>query len=459
MSKVFKGIVDAYEQYGYDMDFIVNNPEIIDVKEEYIDGRNIETHCVDGKDLFKYVWTDDGEEWIEDVEKEETIMVLSSKHGDVIVYAKTVEPEAISQIVQMANSPLGENAHIRIMPDCHAGAGCVIGTTMKITDKVCPNLVGVDIGCGVDLVNTNIDFANRLEELDEVIRKYIPFGTTTHDDERPWTFEDLRCWKYLDKDTKDRAMRALGTLGGGNHFIEAYDYGWLSVHSGSRNIGLKVAQYYQKLAEKRIKEYNHNLKMEQIKDIEPSKREEWLRKNKIFIDKDLCYLTGQDMDDYLHDIEVMQRFAVNNRQAMLDAIVKHMGGTILGRISSTHNYIDTHNMILRKGAISAEKGEYLVIPLNMRDGLMICEGKGNPEWNCSAPHGAGRLYSRSKAKELFTVEEYAEEMQGIFSTCINESTLDEAPFAYKDYKEIMECVEPTVDIVERLIPIFNFKAN
>ena len=459
MSKVFTGIVNTYEKYGYDMDFIVNNPDRIDIDETYIDGKVTETHRVDGKPLFKYIRTDDGEEWIEDVKKEETIMVLSSKHGDVIVYAKTVEPEAISQIVQVANSPLGENAHIRIMPDCHAGAGCVIGTTMKITDKVCPNLVGVDIGCGVDLINTDIDFGSRLEELDNVIREYIPFGTTTHDDERPWAFEDLRCWEYLDKDTKNRAMKALGSLGGGNHFIEAYDHGWLSVHSGSRNIGLRVAQYYQKLAEKRIKECAHDNVMMNLKNVEPRLREKWLTDFKIYINKDLCYLMDQDMNDYLHDIEIMQRFAVDNRQAMLNWITTAMDGKILGRISSTHNYIDTRNMILRKGAISAEKGEYLVIPLNMRDGLLICKGKGNPEWNCSAPHGAGRLYSRSEAKELFTVEEYAAEMDGIFSTCINESTLDEAPFAYKDYKEIMECVEPTVEIVERLIPIFNFKAN
>lgn len=386
-------------------------------------------------------------------------MELTTKHGDVIIYAKTIEQDAISQIIQMANSPLGENAHIRIMPDCHAGAGCVIGTTMKITDKVCPNLVGVDIGCGVDLVNTTIDFGSRLEELDEVIREYIPFGTATHDDERPWPFEELRCWERLDKDAKARAKTALGTLGGGNHFIEAYDHGWLSVHSGSRNIGLKVAQYYQRLAEKRIKEYNHDILMEQVKTVEPSQREQWLKTHKIYVDKDLCYLMGQDMDDYLHDIEIMQRFAVENREAMLNWITTAMDGKILGRISSTHNYIDTHNMILRKGAIAANDGDFLVIPLNMRDGLLICKGKGNPEWNCSAPHGAGRLYSRSEAKKLFTVEEYAAEMDGIFSTCINESTLDEAPFAYKDYEEIMECIEPTVDIVERLIPIFNFKAN
>ena len=195
-------------------------------------------------------------------------MKYNTKYGDIEIYAKTIEQEAVSQILEMANSPLGENAHIRIMPDCHAGAGCVIGTTMLITDKVCPNLVGVDIGCGVDLVKTNIDFENNLEKLDEIIRRYIPFGMETHSTEKEWNFEDLYCWQYLDLQTKSRAKTALGTLGGGNHFIEAYKDGWLSVHSGSRNIGYKVAEYYQKLAEKRIKEHNSNLLKEKIKTIE-----------------------------------------------------------------------------------------------------------------------------------------------------------------------------------------------
>ena len=386
-------------------------------------------------------------------------MEFTTKNGSVFVYAKTVEQEAISQILEMANSPLGENAHIRIMPDCHAGAGCVIGTTMKITDKVCPNLVGVDIGCGVDLVITDIDFASRLDELDRVIRENIPFGMETHKTEKPWHFERLRCWDKLDADAKERAKTALGTLGGGNHFIEAYHCGLLSVHSGSRNIGYKVAAYYQKLAETRIKEQNQILLKEKIKEIPPTERQEWIAKNKVSVNRDLSYLTGQDMEDYLHDVAIMQQFANDNRFAMLSKITKAMGGTIREHINSIHNYIDTENMILRKGAISAQNGQLLVIPLNMRDGLLICRGKGNADWNYSAPHGAGRLYSRSKAKEIFTVEEYAEQMQGIYSTCINESTLDEAPFAYKDYQEIMECVEPTVEIVDRFIPIFNFKAN
>lgn len=386
-------------------------------------------------------------------------MELMSKHGVVHIYAETMEPGVASQVLEMANSPLGQNAHIRIMPDCHVGAGCVIGTTMHITDKVCPNLVGVDIGCGVYLVQTDIDFAKRLDELDAVIRKYVPSGMSTHNEEKPWAFERLRCWAYLKEDTKQRAKTALGTLGGGNHFIEAYEDGWLAVHTGSRNIGLNVANYYQSLAEKRIKEYNHRLLEEELKNIEPKERQAWLKERKISVNRDLCYLTGDDMDDYLHDVSVMQDFADANRYAILNAIVGAMGGKILLHINSIHNYIDTDMIILRKGAISAKKDQLLVIPLNMRDGLLVCKGNGNSEWNFSAPHGAGRLYSRSKAKELFTVQEYAEQMKGIYSTCINESTLDEAPFVYKDYEEIMRCVEPTVTILERLLPIYNFKAN
>ena len=386
-------------------------------------------------------------------------MQLNTKHGELHIFAETVDQETISQVLEMANSPLGENAHIRIMPDCHAGTGCVIGTTMKVTDKVCPNLVGVDIGCGVDLVKTNIDFQSRLEELDGVIRKHIPYGMSTHEEEQPWDFSELYCWSHLSHEAKIRAKTALGTLGGGNHFIEAYKDGWLSVHSGSRNIGYKVAEFYQNLAVKQMTENNQRLLREELMQIEPQLRQQWLAEHKVSVPKDLCYLTGEAMQAYLHDIKIMQDFANANRRKMLSTIVKAMGGRIVGEISSIHNYIDVEHGILRKGAISAQEGETLVIPLNMKDGVLICCGKGNEEWNCSAPHGAGRLYSRSKAKEFFTVEEYAMEMEGIFSTCINESTLDEAPFAYKDYREIMRAIQPTVEITQRLLPIFNFKAS
>lgn len=390
-------------------------------------------------------------------------MELNSKYGQVKIFTDNIEQEALTQIVNMANSPLGENAHIRIMPDCHAGAGCTIGTTMKITDKVCPNIVGVDIGCGVTLAKISIDFANRLEELDKVIHSKIPAGRAVHetmlDD---FDFSALRCWDKLSKDTQNLAKCSLGTLGGGNHFIEAYKNGYLSVHSGSRNIGLKVAAYYQSLAQSR---FGENIKEDFKKILEtipPKERESFIKSyKKPVVDKDMMYLEGNDLEDYLHDVAIMQDFAKMNRMKILYTIALAMGAAIDNdlTIESIHNYIDVEERILRKGAIAAHAGERLVIPLNMRDGLLICVGKGNEDWNYSAPHGAGRLYSRLKAKELFTVDEYVNSMKGIYTTCVSKSTLDEAPFVYKDYQEIINYIQPTVEIEERLIPIYNFKAG
>lgn len=389
-------------------------------------------------------------------------MELESKHGTVKIFAKTIDEGVVGQITQMANSLLGENAHIRVMSDCHQGKGCVIGTTMKITDKVCANLVGVDIGCGVNLIKTNIDFENNLEKLDDIIRKNIPFGMAHHNKENIFEpLKTLKCWNKLDKKTQDMAFRSLGTLGGGNHFLESYKNGYLSVHSGSRNIGWKVADYYQKLAVQTIKNKMTELTQTLLKNIEPQNRANWLQENKVkfAIQEDLAYLTDDNKKDYLHDIKIMQMFAEKNRETILQSIVNAFNGVIEQTITSTHNYIDTDTMILRKGAIRADKNDLLVIPLNMRDGMLICKGKGNEDWNCSAPHGAGRIYSRSQAKKDIKIEDYENSMKGIFSTCVNESTLDESPFAYKDYKEIMECIEPTVEILERIIPIYNFKAS
>ena len=389
-------------------------------------------------------------------------MEIETKYGEIKIFAKTLEDEALLQITGFANSILGKDAHIRIMPDAHAGKGCVIGTTMVITDKVCPNLVGVDIGCGVDLIKTDIDFKSRVEELDRVIRSVVPFGRNHHMEVKTYRdFAKLKCWNEFKKEIKDTAVRSLGTLGGGNHFIEAYENGYLSVHSGSRNIGYKVAWHYQRLAEKQMAECERELRQKAVLEVPEKERAEWYKKHKIEIDSSLAYLTGELMKDYLHDMNIMQEFAVANRKAMFDAVVDGMGGKIEKHISSTHNYIDMSDkkIILRKGAISARKGESLVIPLNMRDGVLICEGKGNADWNYSAPHGAGRLYSRSKAKEIFGLEQYKKSMAGIFSSCINEETIDEAPFCYKEAAEIMECIKPTVEINEWLKPIYNFKAS
>jgi RNA-splicing ligase RtcB len=389
-------------------------------------------------------------------------MTLNTKYGEIKIFARTVEEAAVGQITVMANSILGENAHIRIMPDAHAGAGCVVGTTMTIKDKVCPNLVGVDIGCGVTMVKSDGDFKGKPDKVDKIIRERIPAGTNVHSNPSKSTafLENLRCYKRLDKRALELVSRSMGTLGGGNHFIETYDEGYIAVHSGSRNIGLKVAEYYQDLAIESVARAMRELESEAIKNCPPVMREQYIKDNKgnRSIVKNLAYLTGADKDDYLHDMSVLQKFASLNRNTMLDVILKEMKFRAEETVDSVHNYIDIKNMILRKGAISAQNGEILVIPLNMRDGILICKGKGNEDWNYSAPHGAGRLYSRSAAKNHFTVGEYQRAMKGIYSSCISASTLDEAPFVYKNYEEIMEAVEPTVNILTRIKPIFNFKA-
>ena len=395
---------------------------------------------------------------------------INSKNGLVKIFTDNVEEQAVKQIEEMANSVLGVNAHIRIMPDCHKGNGCTIGTTMVITDKVCPNLVGVDIGCGVQLVKTNIDFSSRLGELDDVIRKYIPYGMSVHNKSQhvcSFDFSRLSCWSFISDRVKSTARRAMGTLGGGNHFIEAYSDGYLSVHSGSRNIGYNIANHYQELAISNINTKNRNDRKNLIKSLPPEDRQVFIDSTHVDeVSDDLCWLDGVDALNYLHDVKIMQEFAKQNRAVMLDTILEKMYGVDLNRIESIHNYIDVNEQnpdysgsILRKGAIDASKGKLLVIPLNMRDGMLICVGKGNEDWNFSAPHGAGRLYSRTKAKALFTLEQYKLAMSGIYSTCVDINTLDEAPFAYKDFHEIVDYVEPTVKILERIVPIYNFKST
>ena len=388
---------------------------------------------------------------------------IDSKYGEVKIFARTIEDAAVGQVTGMVNSPLGENAHVRIMPDAHAGMGCVIGTTMRITDKVCPNLVGVDIGCGVALLKVADDLSGRLDELDAVIRAYVPFGMQSHDHDVPYLeFENLRCWDALTDKNKALSQRSLGTLGGGNHFIESYDGGCISVHCGSRNIGNVVAKHYQDIAEKNIATLNRAIVSKAISETPPQDREGYIHANKISVDKDLSFLTGDLMDDYLHDIKIIQEFAKRNRAEILKTIANGLRENIsinADFIECVHNYIDTDEMILRKGAISAKAGEQVLIPLNMRDGMLVCVGKGNDDWNQSAPHGAGRIYSRTAAKAKFSLDKYAESMSGIYTTCVNESTIDEAPFVYKDMQEIIECVADTVEIHKRLIPIFNFKAN
>lgn len=329
---------------------------------------------------------------------------------EVKIFAETFENEAYDQIKRLANYPAYENSIIRIMPDSHAGKGCTVGTTMTITDKVTPNLVGVDIGCGmltVELADQYID----CEKLDSIIRETVPNGFNIHDTQKAnFDFSNLRCAKQVDL---NRAYLSLGTLGGGNHFIEV-DYSernhryYLVIHSGSRKLGGDVCKHYQNLAA---------------------------------------------------NTEIVQRFAVLNRATMAAIIINGMGFTEVNRFETIHNYIDFSRMILRKGAVSAELGEKLLIPINMRDGSLICVGKGNPDWNYSAPHGAGRLMSRSKAKELLSMEEYQESMNGIYTTSVSRATIDEAPQAYKSMEEIKNAITDTVEIIDTIKPIYNFKAS
>lgn len=357
------------------------------------------------------------------------------------------------------------------MPDVHAGKGCTIGTTMTIQDKIVPGMVGVDIGCGmetVELAEHEIDFA----KLDALIREKIPYGREIRDIPHPLNSEiDLTQLRCADQINLDRAVHSIGSLGGGNHFIEVDQAGdgrlFLVVHSGSRHLGTEVADYYQNEGRRalwggvkhQIQETIDRMKAEgRVKEIQMTiailKKEHTLD-----IPKDLAYVEGKLFDDYIHDMKLTQQFAVLNRKAMVDVILEGMGLHAVDIFTTIHNYIDTDAMILRKGSVSAKAGEKLLIPINMRDGNLICIGKGNEEWNCSAPHGAGRLMSRRAALNTLSMDEFQKEMVGIYSTCVVPDTLDESPMAYKSMDEIVSQIRPTAEIVERIRPVYNFKAS
>jgi RNA-splicing ligase RtcB len=364
-------------------------------------------------------------------------MEIIGEYNTATVFTDNIELSAIHQITEICNLEFLKNSNIRIMPDAHAGTGCVIGTTMTITDKIIPNLVGVDIGCGMEvavLSERNLD----LEKLDEVIHEFIPAGfdirKQSHDYIHQIDLNQLICKEYLNL---ERAKLSLGTLGGGNHFIEVdrdnNNKLYIVIHSGSRHLGKQVADYYQKLAFQELVS----------KDIK--------------IDKDLAYLEGTTFEDYFHDMKIVQEYAKLNRKAIIDEIITRMGFHVLDSFTTIHNYIDTDNMILRKGAISARKGEIVIIPINMRDGSIIAIGKGNPSWNYSAPHGAGRIMSRKQAKEKVKLNDFVKSMDGIYSTTVNLSTLDESPMAYKPLEEIVNNIQDTVVVTNVIKPVYNFK--
>ena len=397
---------------------------------------------------------------------------INGRYNQAIVYASSAEPKATEQIKTVCDMEIYRDSKIRIMPDVHAGAGCTIGTTMTLHGAVTPNMVGVDIGCGMETVmirEKEID----LEKLDRLIREKIPAGmnvrTSGHPNADQTHVFDLKCMNRLEHLEKE--LKAIGTLGGGNHFIEIDrdEEGnlYLVIHSGSRHLGKEVAEIYQDLAYRQTNGITREQIQKKINDLKSQGRQSEIEatilemKNSIVNDipKELSYVTDELFENYIHDMKIMQEFAMINRRTMSEIILEGMGLTEVERFTTVHNYIDTENMILRKGSVSAQKGEKLLIPINMRDGSLICIGKGNPDWNCSAPHGAGRLMSRSEAMKTLSVEDFTKQMEGIYTTTANARTLDESPMAYKDMKDIIENIGPTAEIVRIIKPIYNFKAD
>lgn len=398
---------------------------------------------------------------------------IKGKVNTAICYARVVEDEAIEQIRRMCDHEFTRDSKVRIMPDVHAGKGCTIGTTMTITDKAVPNIVGVDIGCGMYTVNlgkADIDF----ERVDEAAH-FIPSGRNVWEGRKEkFDLTKLKCYRNL-KETK-LLERSLGTLGGGNHFIEIDEASdgtkYLVIHSGSRNLGKQVAEHYQQLAielnrgiedylkarDEIIRSYKAQGRKNEIQAA--LKQLSWDKANKeTTIPEDLCFLYGSYLEDYLYDAVICQAFARRSREKMAEILIDYTGMTAGEGFHTIHNYIDTDEMIIRKGAIAAHKGEKVLIPINMRDGSILAAGKGNPEWNYSAPHGAGRIMSRTKAKNTLSLEEYKRSMEGIYTTSVNEATLDEAPGAYKSLEDIIEVIKESVDVIDIMKPVYNFKAG
>lgn len=396
---------------------------------------------------------------------------IKGKYASGVIYTDIVDQASISQVLELCNQEFAKEQKIRLMPDIHAGAGCTIGTTMTLGKKVVPNLVGVDIGCGMAvavLKETQID----LKQLDKVIHEYVPAGFSVRDKIHPFAnnsgIQNLRCLQHINL---ERAKCSIGTLGGGNHFIEVDrdDSGklYLIVHSGSRHLGVEIASYYQKIAYEQLNKCSNSELDVLVKRLKAEGKQKQIEtelkklKNtkRTPIPKHLAYVEGRAFEDYIYDMRIAQKYAALNRRAIVDTIVKSMGFHVVDEFTTIHNYIDLEHMILRKGAVSAQQGERLIIPINMRDGSLICVGKGNPEWNYSAPHGAGRLMSRSEAKSTFTVPDFEKEMEGIYTTSVGRDTLDESPMAYKPIESILDNIGDTVEVEKIVRPIYNFKAG
>lgn len=395
------------------------------------------------------------------------MMELQGKHSKAKVFTDNIEPEAISQILQLLNQDFAAGSQIRIMPDTHAGAGCTIGTTMTIKDKVVPYMVGVDIGCGMEtvrLADKDVD----LQMLDTAIHETVPSGFNIHASAPRITdrlgLEDLMCVHSINM---ERALCSVGTLGGGNHFaeLEQDEEGryYLVIHSGSRYLGKQVADYYQDAAVKQRKQASKSVQ-DLIAQLKAQGRQKEIqaalkRIPASKVEKNLAWLEDELLEQYLHDMAIVQRYADINRKTMAANILRASRLTEADSFTTIHNYIDIKNGILRKGAISARAGELILIPINMRDGSLLCTGKGNADWNFSAPHGAGRLMSRSRAKETIALADFEKSMEGIYSSTVGRSTIDEAPMAYKPMDEIIENIQDTVTIDAVLKPVYNFKAS
>lgn len=401
---------------------------------------------------------------------------LQGKYTNAVIYADIIADNTLEQLNTLIDQEFMKNCKVRVMADCHTGKGCVIGTTIKIQDKIVPSLVGVDIGCGmlcIKLGKISLDFV----KLDEFIHSHIPSGMKVNEEiiESKVNIEHLHCYNFIRRTTYLR--KSLGTLGGGNHFIEidkneANEY-YLIIHSGSRNLGKQVADIYQELAIKYHEDKLYNKENEikhMIKEYKEHGRQREIEKEILKIKKmeislpmpkELCYLEGKDFTDYLHDMDICQKFAIENRFEIANRILKFLELDLrnLKYFETIHNYINMNDMILRKGAISAYKDELVLIPINMRDGCIIARGKGNEDYNYSAPHGAGRLMSRSKASSQISLNEFKCSMEGIYSSTVVKETIDESPFAYKPIESIINNIKDTVEILEIIKPIYNFKAT
>ena len=396
---------------------------------------------------------------------------IRGKYNEAKIFADVVDSASIAQVQELCNQEFTAGSRIRLMPDIHAGAGCTIGTTMTIADKVVPNLVGVDIGCGMETVRIR-EGRLELQKLDKLIQEKIPSGFAIRDSAHPYLSQidltELCCARHVDL---LRAERSIGTLGGGNHFIEVDrdDDGnlYLVVHSGSRHLGVEVASHYQQAGYKALNRADDASVEALVARMKAEGREKEIPKEikrlknarQTRIPKALAYVSGDLFAQYIHDMRIVQRFAMLNRQAMVDVIVKGMKLHVVEQFSTIHNYIDTDARILRKGAVSAKAGERLLIPINMRDGSLLCVGKGNADWNFSAPHGAGRLMSRADARQSFTVSAFKKQMAGVYTTSVSKATLDECPMAYKGMEDILNQIGPTADVEKILRPIYNFKAG